>query len=116
MATYLAKTEGSVCSDIEAHEHSMQLLKALTKIFPHGEGHPRVTQLLSGLACTANPTHDSLYKQLGNLRILRRESAMHAAHKSKAPILEVLRQAPILSSTLEDQYSAAIVEKVASLK
>ena len=66
MANYLA------CTAIETREHYIQLLEALMKIFPPGEGDRRVTQLLSGLACT-------VYKQLGNLRILRRETALFAA-------------------------------------
>ena len=33
--------------------HTLQLLEVLTKIFCPGEGDFRVTQLLSGLACTA---------------------------------------------------------------
>ena len=61
-----------MCSAIEAHEHSIQLLEALSKIFPPGVGDLTVSQLLSGLACTAYPTRDALYKQLGNLRILHR--------------------------------------------
>ena len=70
-----------MCSAIEAHEHTLRLLEALTKIVPPGEGDLRVTQLLSGLNCIVYPTRDALYKQLlvGNLRILCRESALHAA-------------------------------------
>ena len=49
IASYASKTEGFVCSAIEAHEHSIQLLEALTKIFSPGEGDLGVTQLLSGL-------------------------------------------------------------------
>ena len=75
VASYVSKTEGLVCSAIEAHEHTLQLLEALTKIFPPGEENFRVTQLLSGLVCTAYPTRDALYKQLGNLHILRRVSS-----------------------------------------
>ena len=101
-----------MCSAIEAHKHSIQLLEALSKIFPPGEGDLRVTQLLSGLACTAYPMRDVLYKQLGNLRILRRESA----NKSDEPILDVLRKAPILSSNTDEQYSAAMLKKVSSLE
>ena len=73
VANLVSKTEGLVCSAIGAHEHSIQLLEALTKIFPLGEGDLRVTQLLSGLSCTAFPMRDALYKQLGNLHILRRQ-------------------------------------------
>ena len=98
-AYYISKTEGLVCSAIEAHKHNIQLLEALTKIFPLGEGDLRVTQLLSGLACTAYPRRDALYKQLGSLHILRRESALCAANKTDEPILDVLRKAPILSSS-----------------
>ena len=50
---------------------------------------------------------DALYKQLGNLRILRKELALRAANKTDEPILDVLRKAPILSSTKDEQYSAA---------
>ena len=80
-----------MCSAIEAHEHSIQLLEALSKIFPPGQGDLRVTRLLLGLACTVYPTRDALYKQLGNLRILRREAALRAANKTDEPILDVLR-------------------------
>ena len=45
----------------------------------------------------AYPTWDSLYKQLGNLRILHRESALHAARRSDAPVMDVLRKAHILA-------------------
>ena len=80
---------------IEAHEHSIQLLEALSKIFPPGEGDLRVTQLLSGLSSTVYPTRDALYKQLGNLRILRKESALRATTKTDEPIADVLRKAPV---------------------
>ena len=88
-----------MCSAIEAYEHSLQLLEALTKIFPPGEGDLRVTQLLSGLECTAYPMREALYKQLGNLHILRRMSALRAAGKTDEPILDVLRKTPVLSSS-----------------
>ena len=67
-----------MCSAIEAHEHSIQLFEVLAKIFPLGEGDLRVTQLLLGLACTVYPTRDAMYKQLGNLHILRRVSIAHS--------------------------------------
>ena len=70
------------------------------------EGDLTVTQLLSGLACAA-------YKQLGNLRILRRKSALRAACKADEPILDVLRKPSVLSSSTEEQYSAAGVAPVA---
>ena len=94
-----------MCSAIEANEHSVQLLEALSKIFPPGEGDLRVTQLLSGLACTAYPTRDALYKQLDTLCILQRESALRSANKTDEPILDVLRKArysppPRMSSIL----------------
>ena len=95
---------------------STQLLEALTKIFPPEEGDLRVTQLLSGFACTPYPMRDALYKQLGNQCILRRESALRAAAKTDKPILEVLRKAPILSSSTDEQYSAASLAKIASLE
>ena len=98
------------------HGHSLQLLQALTKIFPSGEGDLKVTQLFSGLACTAYPTRDTLYKQLGNLCILHRESVLCAAGKANEPILDVLRRPPVLSSSTEEQYSAATVAEVASLE
>ena len=55
----------------------------------------------------------ALYKQLGNLCILHRESALRAAGKADEPILDVLRRAPVLSSSTEEQYSAAMVAEVA---
>ena len=86
------------------------------KDFPSGEGDLRVTQLLSGLACTVYPTRDALYKQLGNLHILCRESALCAANKTDEPILNILRKAPILSSSTEEQYSADTVAQVTALE
>ena len=86
------------------------------KIFPPVEGDLRVTQLLSGLACTAYLTRDALYKQLGNLRILRIASALRAANKTDEPILDILRKALILSSSTGEQYSAATLAKVSSLE
>ena len=116
VGNYVSKTEGLVCSAIEAHEHSLELLEALTKIFPPGEGDFRVTQLVSCLACTVYPMRDALYKQFGNLCILHRESALHAADKTDEPDLEVLRRAPVLSSSTEEQYSAATLAQVAMLE
>ena len=81
------------------HEHTLQLLEALTKIFPLGEGDVRVTLLLSGLACTAYPMQDASYKQPGNLRIMRRESAVRTACRTDGPVMDVLRKAPILASS-----------------
>ena len=105
-----------MCSAIEAHEHSIQLFEVLTKISSPGEGDLRVTQLFSGLACTAYPIRDALYKQLGNLRILRRVSALRGANKTDEPILNILRKALILSSSTDEQYSAATLAKVSSLE
>ena len=38
IVNYISKTEGLVCLAIEAHEHSIQLLEALTKYLPSGVG------------------------------------------------------------------------------
>ena len=101
--TTLARLKVWLCSAIEAHEHSLQLLETLTKIFPPEDGYLRVTQLLSGLTCTAYPMQDNqLYKQLGNLRILHSESALHALGKADEPFLDVLRKAPVLPSSTEE--------------
>ena len=78
-----------MCSAIEVHE-------ALTKSFLPGEGDLLVTQLLSGLACILHV----MYKQLGNLHILHRVSALHALHRPDQPNMEVLRKALILSSSI----------------
>ena len=67
-------------------------------------------------SCTAYPTRDALYKQLGNLRILRRESALCTARGSGGPVMDVLRKAPILASSTEEQYSADTVALVAALE
>ena len=37
ITSYASKTKSLLCSAIESHEHSFQLLEALTKIFPPGE-------------------------------------------------------------------------------
>ena len=58
---------------------------------------------------------DALYKQLGNLFILLRKSALRSANKTDKPILDVLRKAPILSST-EEQYSAATLAQIATVE
>ena len=92
------------------------MLEALTKIFPLGEGDLRVTQLFSGLVCTAYPTRDTLYKQLGNLRILCRESALRALHRTTGPVMDVVRKAPILESSTDQQYTADTVAQVAALE
>ena len=100
------------------HRGTLTLLTAVSgadEDFPTGEGDLRVTQLLSGLACTVHPTRNVLYKQLGNLRILRRESAL-CASKADEPILDILRKAPVLSSSTEEQYFAATVAQVAALE
>ena len=55
---------------------------------------------------------DALYKQLGNLCILRRESAPRTAHRTDRPVMDVLRKTPILASYMEEQYSADTVAKV----
>ena len=70
ITSYASKTRILVCSAIEAHKHFIQLLEALTKISSPGAGDLRVTPLFSGLACTASPTREVLYKQLGYLRFL----------------------------------------------
>ena len=112
VASYASKTEHLVCSSIEAHEHSIQLLETLSKIFPPGEGDLRVTQLLSGLSSTVYPTRDALYKQLGNLCILHRESALRAANKTDEPILDVLRKALVLSSTMDEMKSRLLLKRL----
>ena len=105
-----------MCCAIEAHEHTLRLLETLTKIFRLGEGDLRVTQLLSGLTCTAYPTQDALYKQLGNLCIFHRESALHAGRRTDGPVMDVLRKTPILASSTEEQYTAETVTQVTALE
>ena len=75
-----------------------------------------ILELLSGLSCTVYPTQDALYKQLANIRILHRESALRSAHKTDEPIANVLRKAPVLSSTMDEQYTASTLTEVARLE
>ena len=56
-----------------------------------------------------------LYKELGNLRILHRESALLSTGKTDKPFLDVLRMAPVLPCSTEEQYSPAMVAQVAAL-
>ena len=44
------------------------------------------------------------------------ESALRAASKTDEPILDVLRMAPILSFSTDEQYSAATLAKISSLE
>ena len=59
-------------------------------ILPAGSMVPRVSALLTGL-----------YKQLGNLHLLRRESMLRSACNRETPTQEILRQAPLVSSPSE---------------
>ena len=65
-----------MCAALEAQEHIIQLLEALGSILPAGSMDPRVSALLTGLSCMAFPTREALYKQLGNLCLLCRESML----------------------------------------
>ena len=73
------------CTAIEAQEHTIQLLDALGTILPAGSTDPRVVVLLTGLPCTAFPMQEALYKQLGNLRLLHRESMLHSVGNRNNP-------------------------------
>ena len=68
ISAYWRKTEPLVCTAIDAQEHTIQLLEALGTILPSGSTDSKVSALLTGLSCTAFPTREALYKQLGNLR------------------------------------------------
>ena len=109
------KTEPLVYAAIEAQEHTIQLLEALGTIFPAESSDPRVIALFTGLSCTAFPTWEALYKQLENLRLLRRESMLRAAGNKDAPTQEILRKAPLVSSPKGDQFDAAVVDQVSTL-
>ena len=78
------KTEPLVCAAIEAQEHTIQLLEALGTI-PAAGSDPKVSALFTGLSCTAFPTREALYKQLGNLRLLCRESMLRSAGNRDTP-------------------------------
>ena len=104
-----------MCTAIEAQEHTIQLLEALVTILPAGSTDPRVSVLLTGLSCTAFPMLEALYKQLGNLHLLHRESMLRAAGNRDAPTQEILRKAPLVSSQKEDQFDAAVVDQVSTL-
>ena len=106
ITSFVSKTESLVCSIIEAHEHTLQLLEALTKIFPSWSN---PVSLLSGLAYTVYQMRDTLYKQLGNLRILYRELALRTTCRTDEPVMDVLSKAPILASSTEEQYTADTV-------
>ena len=63
----------------------------------------------------AFPTREALYKQLGNLRLLRRESILCAVGNRDAPIQDSLRKAPLVSSPKEDQFDVVVVDQVSVL-
>ena len=110
------KTKPLVCATIEAQEHTIQLLEALGTILPAGSTDPRVRALLTGLSCTAFPTWEALYKQLGNLRLFRRESMLRAAGNRDSPTQDILRKAPLVSSLKEDQLDAVVVAYAEALR
>ena len=114
ISAYWRKTEPLVCAAIEAQEHTIQLLEALGTILPAGSTDPKVSALLTGLSCTAFPTREALYKQLGNLRLLHRESMLRSASNKDIPTQDILRRAPLVSST-EIQFSPAVEDQVSSL-
>ena len=74
-----------------------------------------MSALLTGLSCTAFPTSEALYKQLGNLRMLHREAMLRSASNKDSPTQEILRQAPLVSSPSETQFDAGVVAQVAAL-
>ena len=90
---HVTKTETLVCSTIEAHEHTIQLLESSGSNLPNRAGDLRVTVLLYALVSTAFPIRDTLYKQLGNLHILCRESALQLSPWSDYSALDILRRA-----------------------
>ena len=111
--SYWRKTEPLVCAALEAQEHTIQLLEALGSIPAAGSMGPRVSALLTGLSsCTAFPTWEALYKQLRNMRLLRRESMLRSAGNRDTPTQKILRQA---SSPKEKQFDAAVVDQVSAL-
>ena len=76
---------------------------------------PRVRAILTGLSCTDFPTWEALYKQLGNMRLLRRESILRSTGNIDTPTQEILIQAPLVSSPKEDQFDAVVVDQVSTL-
>ena len=104
-----------MCAALEAQEHTIHLLEVLGSILPARSTDPRVSTLLTGLSCRAFPTREALYKQLVNLRLLRRESMLLSAGNRDTPTQEILRQAPLVSSPKEDQFDAAVVDQVSAL-
>ena len=115
MTTFVKKTEPVVCAAIghEAHEHTLRLLGVIGALLPLDSTDPRVVSLLQSLAYTAYPTRDGLYKQLGNLCMLRRESSLCAVCTCTRddPASQILRRAPLLSPSGE-QFSAGVVEVI----
>ena len=59
-------------------------------------------------------TAEALYKELGNLRLLHRESMLRAASNRDTPTQDILRKAPLVSSP-KDQFDAAVVDQVSAL-
>ena len=55
-----------------------------------------------------SPPREVLYKQLGNLRLLRRESWVRTAGNSDVPTQDFLRKAPLVPSPLEDQFPPSL--------
>ena len=56
-----------------------------------------------------------MYKQLGNLRSLRRESMLRSVGNKDLPTQDLLKKAPLVSSPREDQFSTAVVDQVSAL-
>lgn len=76
------------------------------------QGQP-TTEFLSGLSCTAFATQEALHKQLVNLHMLRRESALWAFWKAEDPSTDILKGALLLAS-LKVQFSAAVVQHIST--
>ena len=91
VSAFWRKTEPLV-----SREHTIQLLEALGTILPAGSMDPRVSALLTGLSCTTFLTWEALYKQLGNLHLLRRESMLYTVSSKDNPTQKILRKAPPL--------------------
>ena len=89
----------------EAQEHTIQMLEGLGSILPAGSTDPRVSSILTGLSCMAFPAWEALYKQLGNLRLLCRESMLRAVGNRDAPTQDILRKAPL--GEKKDQFDTA---------
>ena len=80
---------------------------------PFEQSDDKIWSLLMGLSEMAYPTSEAHTRSLANVRMLRRESMLHAAKQDSA-IAKEIRKAPLLGQT-DAQFSDTTLENVAAL-